>query len=176
VEPCAQRRKVWLAPTALVPCSNAANIGECKTWRTKSKFSTWQNSVTGQQSPKCINSLPAQETAKHRAKFGWLPMSDVAAVMKPRSESRWNLLGCPKPANWSQLLADGSSPCCGDMWRRHCCLTCFFRLSIRALVAKIQPDKVVRWCPDGDFLRHFCYLYFQRTACSTFQTCILNLH
>jgi len=26
-------------------------------------------------------------------------------------------------------------------------------LSIRALVAKIQPDKVVRWCADGDFLR-----------------------
>ena len=29
----------------------------------------------------------------------------------------------------------------------------FFRLSIRALVAKMQPDKVVRWCRDGDFLR-----------------------
>jgi len=28
----------------------------------------------------------------------------------------------------------------------------FFRLSIHALVAKIQPDKVVRWCRDGDFL------------------------
>jgi len=26
------------------------------------------------------------------------------------------------------------------------------------------------------FLRHFCVLYFQRTACSTFQTCILNSH
>jgi len=29
----------------------------------------------------------------------------------------------------------------------------FFRLSICALVAKIWPDKVVRWCRDGDFLR-----------------------
>ena len=27
----------------------------------------------------------------------------------------------------------------------------FFRLSIHALVAKIWPDKVVGWCPDGDF-------------------------
>ena len=26
----------------------------------------------------------------------------------------------------------------------------FFRLSTHALVAKIQPDKFVRWCPDGD--------------------------
>jgi len=25
-------------------------------------------------------------------------------------------------------------------------------LSIHALVAKIQPDKLVRWCADGDFL------------------------
>jgi len=31
----------------------------------------------------------------------------------------------------------------------------FFGLSIRAPVAKIQPDKVVRWCPDGDFWRLF---------------------
>jgi len=29
----------------------------------------------------------------------------------------------------------------------------FFRLSIHALVAKIWPDKVVRWCRVGDFLR-----------------------
>ena len=34
----------------------------------------------------------------------------------------------------------------------------------------------MRWCPDGEFLRHFCVLYFQRAACSTFQTCILNSH
>jgi len=29
----------------------------------------------------------------------------------------------------------------------------FFQLSIYALVAKIQPDKVVQWCADGKFLR-----------------------
>ena len=29
----------------------------------------------------------------------------------------------------------------------------FFRLSINAFVATIQPDKFVRWCRDGDFLR-----------------------
>jgi len=32
--------------TARVPCSNAANIGERKTW-TQSEFFTWQNSVSG---------------------------------------------------------------------------------------------------------------------------------
>ena len=52
----------------------------------------------------------------------------------------------------------------------------FFRLSIglHALVAKTEPNKIVQWCRDGDFLRHFCIPYFQRCACSTFQTCILN--
>jgi len=44
--------------------------------------------LRGNSLRKCINSLPAQETAKHRAKFGWLPLSDVAAVTKPRRESR----------------------------------------------------------------------------------------
>jgi len=52
----------------------------------------------------------------------------------------------------------------------------FFRSSIRALVAKIQPDKVVRWCSDGDFWASFCVLYFQRGTWSKFQTCILNSH
>jgi len=52
----------------------------------------------------------------------------------------------------------------------------FFRLSIRSVVAKIQPDKVVRWCPDSDFWQVFCVPYLQRAASSTFQTCILNSH
>ena len=51
-----------------------------------------------------------------------------------------------------------------------------FRLSMHALFAKIQPDKVVRWCPDGDFWRLFCVPYLQRAPCRTFQTCILNSH
>jgi len=47
---------------------------------------------------------------------------------------------------------------------------------MRALVAKIQPDKVVRWVPDGKFLAIFCVLYFKRAVCSKFQNCILNSH
>ena len=31
----------------------------------------------------------------------------------------------------------------------------FFRLLIKVLVAKIQPDEVVRWCADGEFLAIF---------------------
>ena len=49
--PCIPRRKVWLRPAAGVPSSNAANMGEGKTW-TQSEFCTWQNSVRGQEPPK----------------------------------------------------------------------------------------------------------------------------
>jgi len=87
--------------TARVPRNNAANIWECKTW-TRSEFCTCQNSVRGKSPRKCMYSVLAQETAKPGAKFGWPPLSDVGAVTKPRRETRWNLLGCPKLANWSQ--------------------------------------------------------------------------
>jgi len=63
------RRKVLLMPTARVPYSIDANIGERKTW-TQSEFCTWQNFVRGQQPQKFTYSVPAKETAKHRAKFG----------------------------------------------------------------------------------------------------------
>ena len=49
--PAKSCRKVWLMLTARVPCSNAANIVECKTW-TQSEFRTWQNFVRGQEPPK----------------------------------------------------------------------------------------------------------------------------
>ena len=67
--PCTTPQSLAVA-AAGVPCSNAANIRERKTW-TPSEFCTWQNSVKGQKPPKCIYSVPAQETAKHRAKV-WL--------------------------------------------------------------------------------------------------------
>jgi len=108
-----------------VPCINAANMGECKTWM-QSEICTLQNSARGKSPKKCIHSVPAQEMAKHRAKFGWPPLSDVDAVTKATCETRWNLLGCPKLVNGSQPLMGRSSPYCENMWRRYCCLTSFF--------------------------------------------------
>jgi len=60
------------------------------------------------------------------AKFGWCPLLECRAVMLPRHETRWNLLGCPKLPNRSQPLVGRSSPYCGDMWRRYCCLASLF--------------------------------------------------
>jgi len=45
-------------------------------------------------------------------------------------------------------------------------------LLIRALDAKIWPDKVVQWCPDGEFLGPA----FRVSRVQHIQTCILNSH
>ena len=55
-----------------------------------------------------------------------------------------------KLANRSQPLLGRSSPYYEDMWRKYRYLTIFFRLLVHASAAKIQPDKVVRWCQNGD--------------------------
>jgi len=102
-----------------------------------------------------VYSLPAQVRAKDRAKFGWLPFSDVAAVTKPRRESVEICRGAPNYIKWSQPLVCWSSPYYGDMWRRYCCLTSFFLLSIRAFakIARQSCATVPRRRLFGDFLR-----------------------
>jgi len=57
---------------------------------------------------------------------GWRPLVECHAVMLPRRETRWNLLGCPKLMKRPQLLVGWNSPYCQDMWGRYCCLTSFF--------------------------------------------------
>jgi len=59
--------KVCLTPTTRVPFSNAANIGERKTWGRKLNFAPGKILFRGKSPRKCIYSVPAQETAKHRA-------------------------------------------------------------------------------------------------------------
>ena len=123
--PSSQRRSLADARCWSAVQWRCQHRGDRITW-TQSEFCTWQNSVRGQEPPKCIYSAPVQETAKHRAKFRPPPLSDVGAVTKPTCETRWNLVGCPKPANRSQPVMDRSSPYCGYMWRRYCCLTSIF--------------------------------------------------
>jgi len=45
---------------AAVPCSNAPNIGECKTW-TQSELCSWQISLRGQEPPRCIYSVSTKK-------------------------------------------------------------------------------------------------------------------
>ena len=63
------RCKFWLTPATRVPCSNADNIAERKTWGRKVNFAPGKISPGGKSCRNCIYSVPVQETVKHRAKF-----------------------------------------------------------------------------------------------------------
>jgi len=78
------------------------------------------------------------------AKFGWCPLVECRAVTLPRRQTRWNLHRCSKLTKRSQPLVGRSSPYCGHVWRRYCCLTSFFFwLSIHALVASPLAVEIV---------------------------------
>jgi len=83
------------------------------------------------------------------AKFGCCPLLEYRAVRLPRRETRWNWLGCPKLLDRSQPLMGQSSPYCGDIWRRYCCLTSFFPIVDMCLsckdIARQSCTMVRRW-------------------------------
>jgi len=80
------RRKVWLSPllecrAVTLPIQENARLGR------KLNFAPDKIPSGGKSPQKCIYSVPSQEKAKDRAKFGWPPVSDVAAATKPRREA-----------------------------------------------------------------------------------------
>jgi len=105
-------------------------------------------------------------------KFGWRPLLECRAIMLPRCETRWNLQGCPKLANRSQPSVGRSSLYYQDMWRRYCCLTSFFFPIVDTCLS--SEDIARQSCAMVPKWRFLCILYFQRAACSTFPTCIIN--
>jgi len=90
------------------------------------------------------------------ANFGWRPLLECRAVTKPRRETHWNLLWCPKQPNRSQPLVGRRSPYCEDMWGRYCCLTNFFPIVYTCLscedIAWQSCATVPRWRIFDDFL------------------------
>jgi len=105
------------------------------------------------------------------AKSGWGPLLECRPVTLPRRKTRWNLQGCPKLANRSQLLVGRSSPYYQDTWR-YCCLTSFFPIVDTCLSCEDIARQVVRWCQNGDYLRpvfpasrvqHISYLHSKFT-------------
>jgi len=136
----------------VLTCSNAANIGECKSW-TQSEFCTWQNSVTGQEPQKMyIQCTSPAWRRPNIVQSGWPPLSDVAAVTKPRRETHWNLLG-----NRSQPLVGQSSPYWGDMWKRYCCLTSFFPIVDTCISCEDSAGQICATVPKWRFFASFLY-------------------
>jgi len=89
--------------------------------------------------PKSIYSVPVQETAKHRAQFGWPLLRDVGAVTKPaKMQNPLKLGGVPQT---QQQISAVSGKKFTILWRHVEEILLFnkffFWLSIDALIVKI---------------------------------------
>ena len=71
---------------------DAANY---KTWM-QSEFCTEKSSIRGKSPQKCISSVPAQETAKHRAKFGWPCGERRRCSNEAKTRKRLKFAGVPE--------------------------------------------------------------------------------
>jgi len=89
------------------------------------------------------------------ANFGWRPLLECRALTLPIRETRWNLLGCPKYANRSQLVVGRSSPYCEDMWGRYCCLRSFFLIVDTCLSCKDIARQICAMVPRRRILGDF---------------------
>jgi len=160
--PC---RKVWLTPTAPVLCSNTANVEKHKIW-TQSEFCSGQNSVRGQEPPKMYLQCTSQGDSETSCKGLLTSVERRWCSNEAKTPNFLKFAGVPQTR--SQPLVGWRSQYCGNMWRRYCCLTCFFFPIVDTClscedVARQSCAMVCRW-------QFFCDLHFQRAACSTFQT------
>jgi len=118
-----------------------------------SEFCTGQNSVRGQQPPKmyiwCSSPGDGQTSCKV-----WLASGERRRCS---NAAKTRNLGCPQTTGPMSAAVDRSSPYCGQMWRRYCCLTSFFPSVDTCLSWKDTARQIVRWCYRwrifGDF---FC--------------------
>ena len=105
-----------------------------------------------------------------RRKLSLTPTTRLPCSKAAKTRNPLKVAGCPKLANISQPLVGRSSPYYDDMWMRYWCLTSFFPI----VDTCISCEDTARQLCDCDKMAIFCVLYFQRAACRTFQTCILN--
>jgi len=145
-----RRRKVWLMPTGQMPCSNAANIGERKTW-TQSDVCTWLTSLCGQKPTEnvYIGYSPGDGQTSCKVWFTSCERRNRSHEAKMRNPLKFAAVQQKKPLNRSQPSMGWYVPYCGDIWRRYCCLTSFFPIFITCLscedIARQSCAMVPRW-------------------------------
>ena len=89
------------------------------------------------------------------AKFGWCPLLECRAVTQPRCETSWNLQGCPKLTKRSQPIERPKFTILRGHVEEILLLNRFFPIVDTCRSCEDKADKVVGWCPDGDFWRFF---------------------
>ena len=105
------RRKIWLTPDAGVPCGNAANIREHKTWGHKVNFAPGKILSVARDRENVLQcSSPGDGQTSCEV---WLAYGERRRCSNEgKTRNPLNLLGCPKLANRPQPLMGRSSPYC----------------------------------------------------------------
>jgi len=180
----APRQKVWLMATDRVTCSNAANIGERKTW-TQSECCSWKNSIRGQEPQKMYTQCTSPGDGQRTCKVLLASAERHRCSNEAKTRSPLKFAGVPKLPSGSQPLVGRSLPYSGDAWRRYCCLMRFFPIVNTCLscedIARQSCAMVPRWRFLGDFLhpvifseprathfrhRHTFYFCTNNTSCA----------
>jgi len=118
----------------------------------------------GKSASVAMNKLEMWANAQHDgrpAKYRWRPPFNAAWLTPTTRVPCSNAAKMQNPLKFAgvpqtrQQISAGSGPkftiLYGRMEETLLFNKFFFGLSIPALVAKIWPDKLVRWCADGDF-------------------------
>jgi len=113
------------------------------------------------------------------AKFGWRPLLDCRASCSNAAKTRnpLKLAGVPQTR---QQISAASRPkfaiLLGHMGEILRFNRFFSDCRYVPYLRRYSPTKSCDGVQMANFCRFFCVLRFQRAACSTFQTCILNSH
>ena len=120
------------------------------------------------------------------AEYTWHPLFNAAVSPTPSTRvpcsnaaKKWNplkLAGVPQTNETTSAASTPKFITYKDIWRRYRCLTSLFLILDTCLSCEDIARQSCGMVPRRRFLRHFCVPYFQRAACSRFQTCILNSH
>ena len=134
----------------------------------RGKIPSW-----GKSRRKCIYSVPAQETAKHRCKVWFASGERHRCNNEGKTRNSLKFDGVPQT---NKPISAVSGPKFAILWG-----TCggdiaveqvFFPIVDARLSCEdtlIQPNKVVRWCPDGEFLAIFASSIFREPHAAHFR-------
>ena len=155
-------RKLWITPTGRMPCINAANIGERKTW-TQNEVWTWQTSVRGKSQRKCIYSVYTSPRDGQATCKVWLASGERRRCSnEAKTRNALKFTGVPQ----TYQLVGRSLPYCEDIWRRYCYLTAFFPIVDTCLHSE---DIARQSCAMAIFWRFFASCIFSEPLAAHFR-------
>ena len=151
----------------------------------KHTFTNQKKSTTTQNKHKLEMWANAQRDGRP-AEYRWRPLFNAAVWLTPTTRvlcniaaKTWNPLKVPGVPQTYERISAASGPKFTILWGRVgeiLLLNKFFPIVDTCLSCKDIAGQSCAMVPKWRFSASCIFTFFQRAACSTFQTCILNLH